>query len=168
MGIGEATQPVLRKGAQLGDLVCVTGELGRTQAALHLFAAGSLKRANTLFCFSPRIAWGCKLAGLATSMIDISDGLAHSLHLLAHESKVGCSIKEAGFPVIFDLHEVLAPTERSEALLFGGEDYELLFTLPERLISAIDKEVCYSVIGKVTKGGVLLDGSKLPDRGYEH
>jgi len=101
-------------------------------------------------------------------MIDISDGLAHSLHLLARESKVGCATEESSFPVIPDLHEVLAPTERSEALLFGGEDYELLFTLPERLIPAIDKEVCYSVIGKVTEGKVLLDGNELPNRGYEH
>lgn len=168
MAVGEATQPVLRKGAQLGDLVCVTGKLGRTQAALHLFAAGSLKRANALFCFSPRVAWGCKLAGLATSMIDISDGLAHSLHLLARESKVGCSIKESSFPVISDLHEVLALAEHSEALLFGGEDYELLFTLPERSVSTIAKEVCYSVIGRVTEGKVLRDGNELPDRGYEH
>jgi len=101
-------------------------------------------------------------------MIDISDGLAHSLHLLARESMVGCSIKESSFPVISDLHEVLALAEHSEALLFGGEDYELLFTLPERLISTIDKEVCYRVIGRVTEGKVLLDGNELPDRGYEH
>ena len=50
----------------------------------------------------------------------------------------------------------------------GGEDYELLFTLPESAISAIDRTVRYSVIGRVIGGGVLLDEDELPDRGYDH
>ncbi len=181
-GIGEAKRPVHRDGAQRGDLVCVTGVLGRTQAALSLFAAGEIARANDLFCFLPRVDWGLKLAAHATSMIDISDGLAHSLHLLARESRVGCSIEEALLPVIPDLAQALRGacssgsysdanlTEASftEAILFGGEDYELLFTLPESATSAIDPAVRYTVIGRATDGAVLLDGCELPDRGYEH
>ena len=177
-GIGEARRPVYRDGAHCGDLVCVTGELGRTQAALSLFAAGEIARANDLFCFLPRVDWGIKLAAHATSMIDISDGLAHSLHLLARESRVGCSIEEALLPVISDLAQALPLASRSEvslnrailreASLFGGEDYELLFTLPESATPAIDQAVHYTVIGRVTDGAVLIDGRELPDRGYEH
>jgi thiamine-monophosphate kinase len=172
-GIGEAKRPIHRDGAHSGDLVCVTGELGRTQAALSLFAAGAITRANDLFCFLPRVNWGLKLAAHATSMIDISDGLAHSLHLLARESRVGCSIEEALLPVIPDLAQALPSALRSdasftEAILFGGEDYELLFTLPESAIPAIDPAVHYTVIGRVTDGAVLIDGCELPDRGYEH
>jgi thiamine-monophosphate kinase len=177
-GIGEAKRPVHRDGAQRGDLVCVTGVLGRTQAALSLFAAGEIARANDLFCFLPRVDWGLKLAAHATSMIDISDGLAHSLHLLARESRVGCSIEEALLPVIPDLAQAIPSASRSEAshteailreaILFGGEDYELLFTLPESATPAIDTAVHYTVIGRVTDGVVLLDGCELPDRGYEH
>ncbi len=177
-GIGEARRPVYRDGARCGDLVCVTGELGRTQAALSLFAAGEIARANDLFCFLPRVDWGIKLAAHATSMIDISDGLAHSLHLLARESRVGCSIEEALLPVISDLAQALPLASRSEvslnrailreASLFGGEDYELLFTLPESATPAIDQAVHYTVIGRVTDGAVLIDGRELPDRGYEH
>ncbi len=183
-GIGEAKRPIHRAGAQSGDLVCVTGMLGRTQAALSLFAAGEIARANDLFCFLPRVDWGIKLAAHATSMIDISDGLAHSLHLLARESRVGCSIEEALLPVISDLEQALHSSgsysdashtvanliEASliEAILFGGEDYELLFTLPESAIPAIDPAVHYTVIGRATDGAVLIDGCELPDRGYEH
>ena len=172
-GIGEAKRPIHRAGAQRGDLVCVTGALGRTQAALSLFAAGELARANDLFCFLPRVDWGIKLAAHATSMIDISDGLAHSLHLLSRESKVGCSIEEDLLPVIPDLAQAIPSASRSEAShtevsLFGGEDYELLFTLPESAIPAIDPAVHYTVIGRVTDGAVLIDGCELPDRGYEH
>jgi len=172
-GIGEAKRPVHRYGAQSGDLVCVTGELGRTQAALSLFAAGEIARANDLFRFLPRVDWGIKLAAYATSMIDISDGLAHSLHLLARESRVGCSIEEDLLPVIPDLAQAMPSASRSEAslieaILFGGEDYELLFTLPESAIPAIDPAVHYTVIGRATDGAVLIDGCKLPDRGYEH
>ncbi len=173
-GIGEAKRPVHRAGAQRGDLVCVTGVLGRTQAALSLFAAGELARANDLFCFLPRVDWGLKLAAHATSMIDISDGLAHSLHLLARESRVGCSIEEALLPVIPDLAQALrssgsySEATLTEAILFGGEDYELLFTLSERVAEAIDPAVHYTVIGCVTDGAVLIDGCELPDRGYEH
>jgi thiamine-monophosphate kinase len=178
-GIGEAKRPVHRNGAQRGDLVCVTGVLGRTQAALSLFAAGELARANDFFCFLPRVDWGLKLAAHATSMIDISDGLAHSLHLLAHESRVGCSIEENLLPVIPDLARALhssgsysearlTEVNLTEACLFGGEDYELLFTLPESATEAIDPTVHYTVIGRVTDGAVLIDGRELPDRGYEH
>jgi len=177
-GIGEAKRPVHRYGAQSGDLVCVTGELGRTQAALSLFAAGEIARANDLFRFLPRVDWGIKLAAYATSMIDISDGLAHSLHLLARESRVGCSIEEELLPVIPDLTQAIPSASRSEAshtvasligaILFGGEDYELLFTLPESATPAIDPAVHYTVIGRATDGAVLIDGYELPDRGYEH
>jgi len=177
-GIGEAKRPVHRYGAQSGDLVCVTGVLGRTQAALSLFATEEIARANDLFCFLPRVDWGIKLAAHATSMIDISDGLAHSLHLLARESRVGCSIEEELLPVIPDLTQAIPSASRSEAshtvaslieaILFGGEDYELLFTLPESAIPAINPAVHYTVIGRATDGAVLIDGYKLPDRGYEH
>jgi len=166
--IGHTPDPVRRSGAQVGDLVCVTGELGRTQAALCCFATGLTERANDLFCFPPRTTWGQQLAGLATSMIDISDGLVRSLHLLAGESRVGCAIEEARLPVSPALREHLPQERWFDALLFGGEDYELLFTLPESAISAIDRTVRYSVIGRVTEGGVLLDEDELPDRGYDH
>jgi len=56
-----------------------------------------------------------------------------------------------------------------DAVLFTGEDYELLFTVPKGLIAQIDPSVRYTVIGKVCEHETrLLDNDKLPDRGYEH
>jgi len=167
-GIGEAKQPIRRAGAHTGEFVCVTGELGRTQAALALYAKGETKQADTLFQFSPRVNWGRNLAGIATSMIDISDGLAHSLHLLAKEGSVGFAIDEKRLPFLSEMDQLFLPLERSERIIFGGEDYELLFTLPQHLLRNDNSCPCYTVIGQVTETEVLLDGRKLPDKGYEH
>jgi thiamine-monophosphate kinase len=103
-----------------------------------------------------------------TAMIDVSDGLVRSLYLLARESEVGCSIEAARLPVLEDLSGLMKQAEALDAILFGGEDYELLFTVPERAIGGIDPTVEWTAIGRVTAAGVLLDGRELPDRGYEH
>jgi thiamine-monophosphate kinase len=165
--IGEALSPVRRAGACVGDVVCVTGTLGRTQAALALFDAGRDAEANDLFCFAPRISWGQRIATVATSLVDISDGLAHSLHLLCRESEVGCAIDSARLPVLPQMHEALPAAGRREAVLFGGEDYELLFTVPESALRTVG-DVPVTAIGRVTTGAVVLDEVELSDRGYEH
>jgi thiamine-monophosphate kinase len=167
-GIGEARQPVLRRGARPGEIVCVTGELGRTQAGLRLFAQGDYSKANELFRFIPRIIWGQLLADHATSMIDISDGLARSLYQLAEKGAIGFSIEEGALPIISPLKEILAPADYRPLVLFGGEDYELLFTIPEESISSLDRQLQISRIGRVSKDGVLLDDRELPNKGYEH
>jgi len=166
--LGETEHPVRRDGARIGDLICVTGELGRTAAGLSLFSTGEIEAANELFCFPPRVAWGMKLADLATSMIDISDGLAHSLHLLATQSGVGVHIEWEHLPITPVLTSQVAGETLQDAVLFTGEDYELLFTAPAGLIAQIDPSVRFTVIGKVRKQGTLLNNEQLPDRGYEH
>ncbi len=166
--IGEAQHPVLRKGAHVGEAVCVTGALGRTQAALQLYEEGKTQQANELFTFPPRVNWGELLSQYVTSMIDISDGLARSLHLLAQESRVGFSIKEELLPISSEAAYFICPEDRYEAILFGGEDYELLFTVPKHMLDDLPSGVRFSVIGEVIADKVLLDGQELPDRGYEH
>ena len=167
-GVGEVDHPVRRDGARVGDLICVTGELGRTAAGLKLFSAREVEEANRLFCFPPRIDWGMKLANVATSMIDISDGLAHSLHLIASQSGVGVSVDWERLPIAGELSRLVSSEELRDAVLFTGEDYELLFTVPADLISGIDPTVRVTVIGHTTEHGFLLDSKQLPDRGYEH
>jgi len=167
--VGEAERPVHRDGAKVGDLICVTGELGRTAAGLNLFSAGEMETANELFCFPPRVVWGMELADLVTSMIDISDGLAHSLHLLATQGEVGFQVEWERLPIHQVLVEQASGETLRDAVLFTGEDYELLFTVPKGLIAQIDPSVRYTVIGKVCEHETrLLDNDKLPDRGYEH
>lgn len=102
-------QPVLRSGAKVGDLIFVTGRLGATQVRRHLV-------------FEPRLAEGCWLAkhGIASSLIDLSDGLGADLPRLAKASKVD-----------FQLDLEAIPRARGATLkmaLNDGEDYELLFT----------------------------------------
>lgn len=166
--VGEAEHPICRDGAKIGDLICVTGELGRTAAGLNLFSVGKMEAANDLFCFPPRIDWGMKLVGLAASMVDISDGLAHSLHLLAVQSGVGVHIEWDRLPITPALSEQIGGEALRDAVLYTGEDYELLFTVPAGRIAKIDPTVRFEVIGKVCQHGMLLDNDELPDRGYEH
>lgn len=180
--LGEAQRPVLRRGARVGDLLCVTGALGRTAAALALFKRGDRERANALFAFPPRLREGRGLAPYATSMIDISDGLARSLHLLKEASGVGFRVRYEAVPTVPEVEE-LAPgeEERREMTLFGGEDFELLFTLPAKHLDRAQETVEFRVIGEVVppSEGVRLEEapsspgspgrvSPLEDRGYEH
>jgi thiamine-monophosphate kinase len=166
--LGEALNPILRDGAGVGDAICVTGELGRTAAALKLFSAEEYAAANDLFCFLPRTDWAMNLTGLATSMIDISDGLAHSLHLLASQSGVGFQIKWESLPIIPSLSNIVHGNALRQAVLFTGEDYELLFTIPFKAIERIDPSVKFTLIGRVLQKETLLDDLLLPNRGYEH
>ncbi len=157
--LGECARPVLRRGAQPGELVCITGPLGATAQALHLMDDGQAEAANTLLRFAPRTSEGQRISKVASSMIDISDGLAHSLHLLAEASGVGFRVESERIPWV--------PGLQDPAFSYG-EDFELLYTVPERL----HRPQLGTAIGRVTNSGVYLSGPDgvhpLPDRGYSH
>ena len=165
--IGEVDEPVYRSGATPGEVVCVTGTLGRSAAALALFESGDHEQANELFRFSPRIAAGRQLAGTATAMMDSSDGLARSLHQLAEASDCGFAVDSSAVPID---DAVESCEDRWEAGVHFGEDFELVCTLPEAALDAVqrDLKVPLTVIGEVTDSGVTVDGEPLADRGYTH
>lgn len=171
--LGETSTPARRRGAQVGDVVGVTGELGRTAVALRLFQQGDHERANELFRFSARVSEGRALAPFVTSMMDVSDGLARSLGQLAEASDVGFRITEREIPVLDETAQFAdSPQERREMALHTGEDFELVFTIsPDRLQKA-QEAVSFRVIGEVTEAGMQLDMPDGPvpleDRGYEH
>lgn len=168
--LGQTDDPVRRSGAGPGDAVCVTGTLGRSAVACRLFETGATERANALFRFLPRVAAGQALAGVATAMMDSSDGLARSLHQLAAASGCGVAI-ESPLPVDDAVDEIADDdAERRELGLFFGEDFELVCTLPpERMDEAREATPePLSRVGTVTESGVTLDGDPLPDRGYTH
>lgn len=110
--IGECRgyHPVLRSGARAGDLIFVTGRLGGTQTRHHLL-------------FEPRLAEGEWLARrkIATSLIDLSDGLGADLPRLAAASALGYQLEEKAIP---RTRGVTLETAWND-----GEDYELLFTV---------------------------------------
>ncbi|MFQ6117309.1 MAG: thiamine-phosphate kinase [Candidatus Bipolaricaulia bacterium] len=170
---GVAEHPVLRSGAKVGDLVCVTRGLGRTAAALKLFELTQVDKANELFRFTPRIEEGLQLALYVSAMMDISDGLARSLHQLAEASGVGFKVRWEDVPLAEEV-EGLARTaqERREMGLYTGEDFELLFTLPPERLQAAQSAVPFTVIGEAVPQGVWLEEKGkievLEDRGYEH
>ena len=168
--IGRTETPVFRSGATPGEVVCVTGTLGRSALALELFQRGEHDRANELFRFEPRTEAGRILGQDATAMIDSSDGLARSLHQLSAASDCGFAI-ESPLPVDDELEAVFPnENERRERGLFFGEDFELVCTFPESAVSGLDTALSVPLtrIGTVTEVGVTLDGEPLEDRGYTH
>ncbi|MFB6107140.1 MAG: thiamine-phosphate kinase [Halobacteriaceae archaeon] len=169
--LGETTDPVYRRGAAPGEVVCVTGALGRTAAALRCFERGETERANALFRFDPRVEAGRALAPHATAMMDSSDGLARSLHQLAAASDCGFDVAWDAVPVDDAVTDLTAdPADRREMALHVGEDFELVCAMPEDAVPAAREAspVPVSVVGTVTADGVEMDGDPLPDRGYSH
>jgi thiamine-monophosphate kinase len=120
---------VLRSGARPGDRIYVTGELGGSAAVLQRLYAGKRVRPSRTerhFYPQPRLEAGRWLLShrLATAMIDLSDGLSVDLARICRESRVGARINAQDIPV--------AKGANLELALHGGDDYELLFTVPEK------------------------------------
>jgi thiamine-monophosphate kinase len=169
--VGEAADPVRRSGAEPGEAVCVTGTVGRSAAAVRLFERGGHERANDLFRFHPRVAAGRAVASQASAMIDSSDGLARSLHQLAAESDCGFDVAADAIPVDPAVDDVAADAaDRRELSVHFGEDFELVFTVPETAVGAVtaDAPVAVTPVGRVTDAGVRLDDEPLADRGFTH
>ncbi|MDO9026337.1 MAG: thiamine-phosphate kinase, partial [bacterium] len=128
----------LRSGARPGDAVLVTGELGGSQAGLDLLKTKSrnqkLKLARKHLRPEPRVAEAKLLASRFKlhGMIDISDGLASELHHLSKASKVGILIDQGALPVAEQAIVIgrMLGRDPQKYCLYGGEEYELLFTLP--------------------------------------
>ena len=120
---------ILRSGAKPGDRIFVTGELGGSAATLQRLFSGENIRSSKKsrhFYPEPRIALGQWLLrkGLATAMIDLSDGLSVDLNHICDESGVSAVVHAMEIPT--------APNATLALALHGGEDYELLFTADAR------------------------------------
>lgn len=147
-----------RNGANVGDLVCITGIPGRAQAALD----GREEFARYLLTPVPQVFAGKKIgmAG-ATAMMDVSDGIVISLYDIADASEVGIELIEESLPLFEDSEYA------KRCFLFGGGDFGLLFTIPKELLGELDTE--YSIIGQVVAGNdVKMNGVTLPQKGYAH
>jgi thiamine-monophosphate kinase len=166
---------LLRSGARAGDLIYVTGTLGGSAAALASLARrpaafrGADGAGKAHLYPAPRLAAGRKLLHMATSAIDLSDGLSTDLSHLCEESGLAAEVNVNALPV--------DATATLEQALHGGEDYELLFTAARRSrVPAQLAGVAVHAIGRMTKKSKhprveLLDGGKrarLEARGWEH
>ncbi|MEA1908379.1 MAG: thiamine-phosphate kinase [Euryarchaeota archaeon] len=157
-------QILRRRGANVGDLVCITGRSGMAGAGMAALGKGLTEQemrdsiaVKKFFEPIPRIKEGIRLAesGAVTAMMDNSDGLALSLHQLAETN--GC-----GFRICADLLPVLSEPEGSQdpdlaLALYSGGDFELLFTVGVSRLADARRACELTVIGEVTSEGVFLD-----------
>lgn len=171
IGYADENKVVYRSGAKEGDLLCVSGDLGAAYVGLQL-----LEREKKIFLENPNIQPDLEgkdyiverqlkpearkdivelfqdLDIIPTAMIDVSDGLASEILHICKESKVGCKLYEDKIPIDPMTYDTarefgLDPTV---CALSGGEDYELLFTVPQDKYDLIKNQLDISVIGYIT------------------
>ena len=181
MGLVEPGQALTRSGARPGNLVVVSGRPGAAAHALHLMLSGEQPDATERAALDypvPRLALGRALRGLATSCIDLSDGLLADLGHLLERAGVGALLELQNLPCPASMSS-LSPRERWSLQLSGGDDYELCFTVPPGERARLDglAQSCgieLTVIGEITSERGLVarqpDGSAWRPRksGYEH
>ncbi len=175
----ESGRALRRSGARPGDEIWVSGQPGRAALGLaHLQGQIRLDEPERSACIAalqrpqPRIALGLALQGLATAAIDVSDGLLADLGHILDASGFAASLKIAVSP---------APTFARDAFLAGGDDYELVFTIPaakhaDILTLAQSLGLPLTCIGRIEDGPAgridLTDADgtpiKAPRRGYDH
>lgn len=172
IGTAEEDKIVLRSGAKVNDLICVSGDLGSAYAGLQI-----LEREKRIFMENPSIQPDLEgkdyiierqlkpeakkeiiklfetLQVIPTAMIDISDGLSSELLHIAKQSKVGLAIYEDKLPIDAQTYETgkelsIDPTT---CALNGGEDYELLFTISQTDYEKIKGKEEIHIIGHITE-----------------
>jgi len=172
IGYAEKNDVVFRNGAQEGDLLCVSGDLGGAYLGLQI-----LEREKLIFLENPNIQPDLEgkdyiierqlkpegrrdivdlLAQMEikpTSMIDVSDGLASEILHICEQSGKGCNLYEEKIPIDPVTYETarelgLDPTV---CALSGGEDYELLFTIKQEDYAKLKNDVDISIIGHITE-----------------
>ena len=172
LGEGEKGKVVYRNGAKETDLICVSGDLGAAYVGLQL-----LEREKSIFNgekdFTPDFSGKEYLlerqlkpearkdivevldqAGIVpTSMMDISDGLSSELLHISKESNVGCRVYEDRIPIDYQTAAMAEQFNMNliTAALNGGEDYELLFTVPLADHDKVSEMKGIKVIGHITK-----------------
>lgn len=190
VGEGKSGKVVTRSGAKDTDLVCVSGDFGAAYMGLQLLEREKVASAGQKD-FVPKfegkeylverqlkpearrdIVEMLDAQGIVpTSMIDVSDGLSSELMHICKASDVGCRIYEDRIPI--DYQTAVMSEELGmnlvTAALNGGEDYELLFTVPLTEHEKVSKIFGVKVIGYITGSGlgcalITRDGSELPLR----
>ena len=176
--IGVAQQPVYRNGARPNDLICVSGDLGAAYMGLQLLEREKaiyyqqIQNGDKNAEFQPKfqgkeyllerqlkpearkdIVEALQQAGITpTAMMDISDGLSSELLHISSQSKVGCRIYEERIPI--DYQTAIQAEEFNlnvtTVAMNGGEDYELLFTVPLEQNEQIQQLPGIRLIGHIT------------------
>lgn len=167
LGEVEPAHALRREGARPGELLCVTGGLGLAALGLRRLATGRAARLGAAeraqLTPTPRVAFGRALAGRASACIDLSDGLLHDLGQLCRRSGVGAALEVDALPLP---PEVRRAKDGVALALSGGEDYELLLSIPPARLLALQRLARASgtqltPIGRITRGrGLRLRGGE--------
>ena len=177
IGLVEKKNLCLRSNAKVNDLILVTGNLGSSRAGLELFRSNK-KGSSINYYLNPtsklNIARQLINYGI-NAMEDVSDGLASEVLNICSESKVGAVIYKEKIPLskttILDAKKV--KKDPYNYALYGGEDFELVFTINKDNLKKLNKKIKFAVVGKILpkKSGIyLLDKGrkKKLNYGYEH
>ena len=186
--IGEVPpgQALRRDGAQAGDDVWVSGVIGSAalalayrQGRLFMEQVDAARVLPALYLPTPRVALGIALRGIASSAIDISDGLLADLGHILQRSQLGATLEFAALPTLPVAQAYLHEKVAVDCVLAGGDDYELCFTAAPDKHDAVRSAAEIAGVA-VTRIGQLLaapgltiidaDGQPLPieHTGYDH
>jgi len=186
--IGEVPpgQALRRDGAQAGDDVWVSGVIGSAalalayrQGRLFMEQIDAAKVLPALYLPTPRVELGIALRGIASSAIDISDGLLGDLGHILERSHVGATLEYSKLPTLPVVQTYLHEPVARDCVLAGGDDYELCFTSPASrrdavLAAAESAGVSVTHIGSITAepGLTVIDANGQPlsfdKTGYDH
>jgi thiamine-monophosphate kinase len=196
IGQGSPDKITYRSGAKVGDLICVTGDLGGAYLGLQL-----LEREKQIFLENPKIQPDleeqkyivgrfmrpearkdmieifAKNGIVPTSMIDVSDGISSDLMHICKQSSVGAYIEETGVPIHEEakLMAIKFNIDPLTCALNGGEDYELLFTVDPKDTDKIRLLPDIFIMGEITPASdgikIHTSGSRIHDlkaQGWQH
>lgn len=178
-------QALRRDGAQPGESIYVTGQLGDACLALRVLKGDQVagpsqtQLQRRLERPEPRLAVGQALAGIATAAIDISDGLKADLGHICQRSGVGAVIELASLPCTAAVREYIHSTADWTVALAGGDDYELCFTLAPgqaRQVATLAANFGLDItrIGRIEAGSAVVcvdqNGLEIPmdNGGFDH
>jgi thiamine-monophosphate kinase len=184
IAVGECniSQAVKRAGAEPGDQIFVTGSLGGAAAGLRLIERGAHLAEQNLadedsqkidhvllrqLRPEPRVGWGMVLGEerLATSLIDISDGLSSDLNHLCTESGAGALIESSLLPIDHQVVELCGrrALDPLQLALHGGEDFELLFTVRSGDVGRLPRKVDGVELTRIGEVRTKSDGVKISE-----
>ena len=158
---------LFRSNAQSGDILCLSGALGSGYIGLKEYKrSGEINSKTKSYLFpSAQIAYGRIIANIATSAIDISDGIVQDLSHLISCSRVGCNLDLDQVPVVEKQY-------KKQCLEFG-DDYELLFTVPPKKLLALQarlnscKKKCHT-IGVMSGKKLILTNKQGSMNNWDH
>jgi len=173
IGIVEKKNLCLRSNAKINDLILVTGNLGASRAGLELLRNKKTgKSINNYLNTECKLNIGRKLSNYVNAMEDVSDGLSSEILNICSESKTGAVIYKEKIPINKNTIKDAKKVNKNafDYALFGGEDFELVFTINKNKLKKLNKiKNNFTIIGKILskkQGVYLLDKGKKKKLSY--